>query len=237
MEQPTAPQQVIYIIQMPKEKVANLKGSYLVKAATTLGGVHIVCGIAVLIASITGLVFHAFSIGILASVFFITTGGLTIGGARSGNKCLVVATLVMAIFSAIMACILLSFAGISMSMTYIGSEGFITSTIEMVIGGVMLIVGITSASLTCRPLCCPPSSSSSSQQGLVYYQAPNQVDIASLNLPLPTPLLSSAQVVVPPCAPPAYQEVVSFTNPLASEAGNLSNQEVAGSGSKKYQRF
>ena len=172
----------------------------------------------------------------MASVFFITTGGLTIGGARSGNKCLVVATLVMAIFSAIMACTLLSLAGISMSMTYIGSEGFITSTIEMVIGGVMLIVGITSASLTCRPLCCPPSSSSSSQQGLVYYQAPNQVDIASLNLPLPTPLLSSAQVyyfclknsphentfmkqvVVPPCAPPAYQE-------------------VAGSGSKKYQRF
>ena len=172
-------------------------------------------------------------------MFFITTGGLTIGGARSGNKCLVVATLVMAILSAIMACILLSFAGISMSMTYIGSEGFITSTIEMVIGGVMLIVGITSASLTCRPLCC--SSSSSSQQGLVYYQAHNQVDIASLNLPrlpnlpLPAPLLSSAQVyyfclkivhmktlmmqvVVPPCAPPAYQE-------------------VAGSGSKKYQRF
>ena len=196
--------------------------------------------------------------GTFASVFFITTGGLTIGGARSGNKCLVVATLVMAIFSAIMACTLLSLAGISMSMTYIGSEGFITSTIEMVIGGVMLIVGITSASLTCRPLCC--SSSSSSQQGLVYYQAHNQVDIASLNLPrlpnlpLPAPLLSSAQVyyfclkivhmktlmmqvVVPPCAPPAYQEVVSFTNPLASEAGNLSNQEVAGSGSKKYQRF
>ena len=177
--------------------------------------------------------------GTFASVFFITTGGLTIGGARSGNKCLVVATLVMAILSAIMACILLSFAGISMSMTYIGSEGFITCTIEMVIGGVMLIVGITSASLTCRPLCC--SSSSSSQQGLVYYQAHNQVDIASLNLPrlpnlpLPAPLLSSAQVyyfclkivhmktlmmqvVVPPCAPPAYQE-------------------VAGSGSKKYQRF
>ena len=48
------------------------------------------------------------------------------------------------------------------------------------------------------------------------------------------------QVVVPPRAPPAYQEVVGFTNPLASassEGGNLSNQEVAGSGSKKYQKF
>ena len=116
-------------------------------------------------------------------MFFIITGGLVIVGARSGNKCLVVATLVMAILSAIMACTLLSLAGISMSMTYIGSEGFITSTIEMVIGGVMLIVGITSASLTCRPLCC---SQSSGQQGLVYY-APNQVELASLNLPhLPT---------------------------------------------------
>ena len=63
MEQPAAPQQVIYIIQMPKERVANIKESYVVKAAATLGGIHIVCGIAVLIASITGLVFHAFSIG------------------------------------------------------------------------------------------------------------------------------------------------------------------------------
>ena len=123
--------------------------------------------------------------GILAAVFFITTGGLAIGGARSGNKCLVVATLVMAIFSAIMASTLISMAGINMSMTYIGSEGFIASSIEVAIGGVMLIVGITSASLTCRPLCCSPSSSSSSgQQGLVYY-APNQVahySILSLKL-------------------------------------------------------
>ena len=63
MEQPTVPQQVIYIVQMPKEKVSNTKKSYLVRAATTLGGIHIVCGIGVLIASITGIMFHAFSIG------------------------------------------------------------------------------------------------------------------------------------------------------------------------------
>ena len=63
MEQPTAPQQVIYIIQMPKETMANIKECYLVRAATTLGGIHIVCGIAVLIASVTGIMFHAFSIG------------------------------------------------------------------------------------------------------------------------------------------------------------------------------
>ena len=115
--------------------------------------------------------------GILAAVFFITTGGLAIGGARSGNKCLVVATLVMAIFSAIMASTLISMAGINMSMTYIGSEGFIACSIEVAIGGVMLIVGITSASLTCRPLCCSPSSSG--QQGLGYY-APNQVEHYSI---------------------------------------------------------
>ena len=63
MEQPNAPQQVIYIIQMPKEMMANTKKSCLVRAATTLGGIHIVCGIGVLIASITGLVFSAFSTG------------------------------------------------------------------------------------------------------------------------------------------------------------------------------
>ena len=63
MEQPTAPQQVIYIVQMPKETMANTKKSYLVRTATTLGGIHIMCGIGVLIASITGLVFSAFSTG------------------------------------------------------------------------------------------------------------------------------------------------------------------------------
>merc|ERR1712168_31815 len=117
------------IIQMPKETVAkNIKESYLAKAATTLGGIHVACGIAVLIASITGIMFHAFSIGILAAVFFIPTGGLAIGGAHSGNKCLVVATLVMAILSAIMACILIIINGISMSMPmgHAGDEGFIT---------------------------------------------------------------------------------------------------------------
>ena len=48
---------------MPTERVANIKESYVVKAATTLGVIHIVCGIAVLIASITGLVFNVYSIG------------------------------------------------------------------------------------------------------------------------------------------------------------------------------
>ena len=68
MEQPTAPQQVFYIIQMYKEAMANNKKSHLVRAATTLGGIHIVCGIGVLIASITGLVFSAFSTGEYLSV-------------------------------------------------------------------------------------------------------------------------------------------------------------------------
>ena len=102
-----------------------------------------------------------------------------------------VATLVMAILSAIMACILISLSGISMRTTYIGSEDFITNTIEIVIGGVMLILCLTSVFLTFRPLCC-----SSGQQGLVYYKAPNVshnlIDLP--NLPVPTPPLSAAQV-------------------------------------------
>ena len=73
---------------------------------------------------------------------------------------------------------------------------FISSTIELVIGGVMLIVGIASASLTCRPLCC--ATTTSGQQSLVHY-TPNQAELAAINLPplpnLPTSLLSSTQVL------------------------------------------
>ena len=63
MEHPAVPHQVIYIIQMPTERASNIKESYVVKIATTLGVIHIVCGIGVFIASILGLVFHVFSIG------------------------------------------------------------------------------------------------------------------------------------------------------------------------------
>ena len=112
---PNAPHQVVYIIQAPKEKV-NIKDAYNIKATTVLGVIHIICGLITLGADLG----HMFMFntpmsggsGYWTPVFFFISGGLAIGGARSGNKCLVVATMVMAIISAISAGILLIMSAI-----------------------------------------------------------------------------------------------------------------------------
>merc|ERR1712233_91439 len=109
------PHQVIYIIHAPKDKV-NIKDVYNIKAATALGVIHIICGLIALGSDIAGMVNEqfAFATGIWTSVFFFVSGGLAIGGARSGNKCLVVATMVMAIISAVSAGILLIMSALAL---------------------------------------------------------------------------------------------------------------------------
>ena len=169
------PHQVIYIIQAPKDKM-NIKDVYNIKAATALGVIHIICGLIALASDIAGMVNEqfAFATGIWTSVFFFVSGGLAIGGARSGNKCLVVATMVMAIISAVCAgalliqsAILVSIFGSRRSYHYHRDQGqleLVSYVLMITMGVTMLIIAITSASLTCRPLCCSPT-----QQGLVHY--------------------------------------------------------------------
>merc|ERR1712007_85966 len=158
--------------------------------------------------------------GIWTSVFFFISGGLAIGGARSGNKCLVVATMVMAIISAISAGILLIMSAIY--LTFFGYGSYyrrygvspVSYGLLIAMGATMLIVAIASASLTCYPLCCR-----SNKQGAVHYQ-PNQVpasvlvnadQIATLNLPavqdLQAPPPTSAKLISESAEPPAYQDV------------------------------
>ena len=161
----------------------NIKDAYNVKAATVLGVIHIVCGFISLGSDIAGWVngnFY-FCTGIWNSIFFFVCGGLAIGGARSGNKCLVVATLVMAIISSISAGILLIMSALALhviSYSYRYSRDPWTSRDEITpvfyvllvaMGATMLIIAIASASLTCFPLCCR-----STKQGAVHY-SPNQV--------------------------------------------------------------
>merc|ERR1711874_413764 len=206
MEQPSdpsAPHQVIYIVQAAKEKV-NIKDAYNVKAATVLGIIHIVFGLISLVIEITNLVVDNLSVatGIWTSVFFFISGGLAIGGARSGNKCLVVA-----IISAVSAGILLILSSILLVSSYRYSAmtalafGLLIGT-----GATMLIIAIASASLTCKPLCC-----GSSNQGTVHYN-PNLVNqVAALNLttlqdPQAHPS-TSVQLLPNSSAPPAYQDV------------------------------
>jgi len=218
---PSAPHQVIYIIQAPKEKV-NIKDAYNIKAATALGIIHIISGFIALGSDIAGMVdgHNAFATGIWTSVFFFISGGLAIGGARSGNKCLVVATMVMAIISAVSAGILLIMSSISLSVFSYGYQyqyrygSPVTYGLLIAMGATMLIVAIASASLTCYPLCCR-----STKQGAVHYQ-PNQVpasvlinadQIATLNLPavqdMQAPPPTSAKLISESAEPPAYQDV------------------------------
>ena len=85
-------------VEAAKEK-GKIKEAYNVKAATVVGVIHIICGIIALGADIWGMR-QALSIrygsryvgglGIGTSVSFFVSGGLAIGGARSGNKCLLV---------------------------------------------------------------------------------------------------------------------------------------------------
>ena len=180
--EPNAPHQVIYIIQAPKEKV-DIKDAYNVKAATVLGVIHIVCGFVALGSDIAALVEGKAAIvtGIWTSVIFFVTGGLAIGGARNGNKCLVVATMVMAIISAVSAGILLIKSSIYLHLfssrnPYIGDMAPVSYVLLIAMGATMLIIAIASASLTCFPLCCR-----SSKQGAVHYN-PNQVHATVLCL-------------------------------------------------------
>ena len=194
---PQPPHQVIYIIQAPKEKV-NIKDAYNIKAATALGVIHIVCGFIALGSEIAGLVNGPFSFvtGIWTSVLFFVSGGLALSGARSGNKCLVVATMVMAIISAVSAGILLIMSAISLKIirhvhrysdeSYTRDEmAPVSYALLITMGATMLIIATASASLTCYPLCCR----SAKQGGAVHYNPKpthvlvNADQVARLNLP------------------------------------------------------
>jgi hypothetical protein len=155
----------------PPAALRSLKEDYATKAATVLGSLHLLCGLITLAASIIGNIYGnwwnsktggAFSweqdinskmLGIWCSVFFFISGGLAIGGARSGNRFLMVATLVMAVISAVSAFILFYWKCSEWPPYH---EPGISMFALILTGPVMLVVGIITAALTCRPLCwCP----------------------------------------------------------------------------------
>jgi hypothetical protein len=91
---PPAQPQVVYIVQsaMREERTRSLKEDYATKAATVLGSLHLLCGLITLIASIVGIDENGgrgrgLESGLVFSAFFLLSGGLTIAGARSGNRC------------------------------------------------------------------------------------------------------------------------------------------------------
>ena len=191
--EPSAPPQVVTVVEAPTITrgqmtiQAPIRGQMVMdneaiklaynRAATILGAAHIFCGIITLCCGVDvkdsnpgGLDW----IGIWSSVFFFISGGLAIGGAQSGKKCLVVATLVMAIISAVCAGILLITSSFCLALSRKTSNTPFILLIAM--GLTMLIVAIVSAALTCRPLCClQPNHYDHYQPGNLHFSQPNYV--------------------------------------------------------------
>ena len=159
--EPNAAHQVIYISHLHQP---NLKDEYKIKAATVLGVIHIICGFLAFLAEINRSS-HDFSIvsplgftaGFTAALSFVT-GGVAIGGARSGNEYMMVLTLVMAIVSAIFAGILLVLSAILLdSYSY---SLLIAMSATMLISATHMQTSLLLIRFTTIPTSCPPAPTS-----------------------------------------------------------------------------
>ena len=145
-----------YFTKRPKHRSWSwtIREDLHMNAATALGLLHMVCGIAILTVSVT--TGDLFSPMAVIPVSFLISGGLAIGGARKGNKCLVVATLVMSILSAITACFALFGASLWLYYYYYSEAIYQAPVITLAaVTAIMMVISITSSVLTCLPLCCP----------------------------------------------------------------------------------
>ena len=117
--------QPVYILVEKSSNKKSIKDTYHSKAARIIGIFHIVCGV-VAFGTAIGLIEHQkrrfgfglFGTGIWSSIFFFISGGLSIGSANNSNSCLVISTMVMSIFSAISAGILVIFSGLGLGLDY-----------------------------------------------------------------------------------------------------------------------
>ena len=230
MEQsvPNAAHQAINVAEAPNEK-ANVKDGCYTIAATVFGVLQIICGVITIIFESdymniisSNISYESYSMpsslgtGIWTSVLFFISGGLAIGGAHTGNKCLVVATMVMSIISAVAAMFLIilsfflfleSIDNVSHAIAYAaeaGAHGYYNNNdsinynnsdcidiipdnipwpycinlkaliaqqekaeptlgLLMLMGVIMSLIAIISASLTGKPLCCLPTNQNQNQ--------------------------------------------------------------------------
>jgi len=226
----SAPQQVVNISQIPMEDNKTLKDAYSTTAATILGAFQIIIGVVFfyVVYHMNGAIISSFA---LLSAFFCISGGIAIGGAQSGNMCLVVATMVMSIIFALSALLLFPLLFMAFVMWLGGSNGpDWLAVLLILLLVIMVIVPTISASLTCKPLCCQErphegviqsnqahyqpnrvnqANQTNYQPNQVYHQ-PNQSDQAlALNVNVHVQSTSSD---MPPATgltpPPAYEDIV-----------------------------
>ena len=185
MEQQNIPnRQDVYLTQAPNEEGnKDLKDAYNLKAARILGVVHIMCGLIAFSSEISMIenrnpCFISIGTGIWTSVFFFVSGGLAIRGAQSGNKFLVVATMVMSIISALSALVFVVLVTFLSSVFFAFFGQYHNSNyyllLPIILGLLLVIVPTISASLTCQPLCCQKVVQPNLVNNHVHYQ-PNHV--------------------------------------------------------------
>eukprot|EP00092_Neocalanus_flemingeri_P050321 GFUD01058133.1.p1 GENE.GFUD01058133.1~~GFUD01058133.1.p1 ORF type:complete len:237 (+),score=51.37 GFUD01058133.1:263-973(+) len=180
------PVQPVYILVEKSSKKKSIKESYQAQAATIIGILHIICGAVAFGTGVGLIITHIHhrhgtlgfvGTGIWSSVFFFISGGLSIGSARKGNSCLVISTLVMSIFSAISAGILVIFSGLGLGIEGCNyySRNQCDNTILHTLNGLQLIVGITemilaitSSSLSCKATCCRDKLDTSTPSRVMY---------------------------------------------------------------------
>jgi len=166
-EEGTKDQPTIIVVEKSSTKV-SLEKSYNTRAATIIGAMHILCGITACFSDITHLLVSSsvyarlFGTGIWSSIFFIISGSLSICSGKNTNSCLIISTMVMSIFTAINAGILIIFSAIGLGMAGHGRgchyydcdvHPELFHGIELLAGGIELVFGITSASLSCKATC------------------------------------------------------------------------------------
>ena len=123
--EPNEPEHVVNISHSPMKHNKNLKDAYSTIAATILGVFQMIIGVVSFsgeidiiwnhshtyhVSAVYGLLGSMFLPFALPSMIFFVSGGIAIGGAQSGNKCLMIATLVMSIISALCSLVYLLYA-------------------------------------------------------------------------------------------------------------------------------
>ena len=132
--------------------------------------VSVVCWILSILNALSGLLAPA-----LPSVFIFVSGGIAIGGAHSGNKCLVVATMRMSIIFALSALALLMFVTIWVFsvLDRLWLQGLAMLPILLLLS--MVIVPTISARLACKALRSQKRPSEGVVQTNQTHYHPNQV--------------------------------------------------------------
>merc|ERR1711915_705457 len=175
--------QPVYIVIEKSSDAKLLKVNYNTRSAILIGIIHIICGFLALSGNV-GLFFTStrfnwglFGTGIWSSVFFFISGGLSVCSGKNPNSCLVISTMVMSIFSAISAGILIIFSsfGIAFDADYYyhkssASQGVVCFLyiLQLLSGVTELFMSITSSSLACKATCCREEVEGSSPYTVKY---------------------------------------------------------------------